>query len=75
MSEAQTADRVTEKWLNTLEACGYLNITRRYMYDLVNAGLIAFERLTKPNGDPGEYRFKAADLDAYMKRSQAAGTS
>lgn len=72
MSEAPTA----EKWFTSAEACEYLGISLRYLYYLIQAGQVGFSRLTKPSGEPGEYRFKAADLDAYMAtHHQPAGTT
>lgn len=53
--------------LSFIDACKYLGISRMTMYRLIKSRQIAYSKIGTGRGT---YRFRKADLDAYLERNR-----
>jgi len=61
--------------LTTAEAARKLGVTRRYLYNLINRGLIATIRLPSEGGSKPEHRVEPEEIERFKAEHRQAAAS
>jgi len=61
--------------LTTRQAAARLGISRRHLYNLINAGEIETIRIPSRNGNEGEHRIELAEIERFKDRNRQRATA